>query len=406
MKTSFNVGKILGIPIYLHITFLLILPLFAWIFAIASFNFYGLEVGFGSVNTNVIVKFIFGIIAAVMFFASILAHELAHSYMAQQYGVKIKSITLHIFGGISQIEDIPKTPRLEFNISVVGPLSSVAIGLVALVGAIAFNAAKGVIGPGLLYNFFFVTFSTLAFYNLLVGGFNLIPAFPMDGGRILRSYLARSMPYVVATQRAASVGRTIAIIMGIFGFFFNFWLILIAFFIYIGASEEERMTTVTVTLEGVKVDEIMTPVNDLVTVPPDMKVSEFVKLMLHKRHMAYPIIQDGKLIGVVAFPDILKVPQSSYENATVRDIMAQRVVTIDANADALEALKKITSEEVNRVLVMDGDKLVGMVTRNDLSTAVTILGQTRVMKTAPPIIRPSGAGTGAHGEKGKGAPSS
>jgi len=380
MKTSFNIGKIIGIPINLHITFLLILPFFAWVFSVVSLDFFGLEIGFGSIKDTIIVRFIFGAIAAILFFASVLAHELAHSYVAQRYGIKIKSITLYIFGGISHIEEIPRIPKYEFNISVVGPLCSFAIGLVSLAGAGIVNFARSFTDGGILFDFLYITFSTLAFYNILVGGFNTIPAFPMDGGRILRSYLARTMPYVVATQRAASIGRMIAIIMGIFGFFFNFWLILIAFFIYMGATEEERMTTITVTLEGVKVNEIMTSINDLDTVSPDMKVSDFVKFMLSRRHMSYPVVKDKKLIGVVTFNDILKIPQSGYENTSVSDIMSQKFAVISKDADALQALKILSSEDINRLFVMEGEELVGLVTRNDISTAVTILGQTRPVR--------------------------
>jgi Zn-dependent protease/predicted transcriptional regulator len=380
MKTSFNIGKIIGIPINLHITFLLILPLFAWVFSIASLDFFGLEVGFGNLKDSVLVRFIFGAIAAILFFGSVLAHELAHSYVAQRYGIKIKSITLYIFGGISQIEEIPRIPKYEFNISVVGPLCSFAIGLFSLGCVALVSFARSITDGGLLLDFLYITFSTLSFYNILVGGFNTIPAFPMDGGRILRSYLARSMPYVVATQRAASIGRMIAIIMGIFGFFFNFWLILIAFFIYLGATEEERMTTLTVTLEGVKVNEIMTSANHLDTVEPEMKVSDFVKFMLSRRHMAYPVVKEKKLVGVVTFNDILKIAQSNYENTTVGEIMSQKFVTISKDSDALDALKLLSSEDTNRVFVMDGEELVGLVTRNDISTAVTILGQTRPVK--------------------------
>lgn len=366
MKTSVSIGRIMGIPIKLHITFLLILPVFAYFFAFSTVNIMGFTLGFGDVSSST-VKYVFGALAALLFFACVLLHELGHSYVALRHHTKIKSITLLIFGGLASMEEIPRKPGTECGIALAGPLVSILIGILSLMLFFFLHQTTSM----LLY--VKTLFGILAFYNIFLAGFNFLPAFPMDGGRVLRAFLATRMGYLEATEKAAGVGKIFAIFMGILGFFLfpgGIWFVLIAFIIYIGASEEEKSTIVAVTLEGVKVKDIMT--TDVVTVPPAMNVSELVDFMLKTKHMGYPVF-DGKLLGIVTLNDVRKIPVENRVNTTVKDIMTENIISVKPETSAVETLKIISRHNIGRVLVIKDNRAVGIVSRTDLIKSVQIL---------------------------------
>lgn len=355
MKSAIKIGSALGIPIRLHITFLLILPIFAYVFAINPYPF-----GFQGVEPPV-VRYALSTLTAIMLFASILVHELAHSYMAKRYGVNIESITLFLFGGVSSMEEMPRDPGQEAKMAFAGPLTSMIIGVVCLFiygNVIAPN-------PALAENPIYLTIWILGAMNVILAVFNLLPAFPMDGGRVLRSFYARRMSYIRATQSAAAVGKFFAILMAIFGILIgNLWFPLIALFIYVGASEEERSTQASVTLENVLVKDIMT--REVVSVSSSMNVEDLVHFMFEKKHMGYPVIDDGEIKGIVTFTDIQRVPILDRPVTRVSDIMTRNVVSVPSNAQASDALKLITSKNIGRILVIDNGSIVGVLSRTDL----------------------------------------
>jgi CBS domain-containing protein len=201
--------------------------------------------------------------------------------------------------------------------------------------------------------------------NLVLGIFNLLPAFPMDGGRVLRSFYARRMSYVKATQSAAAVGKFFAILMAIFGILVgNLWFPLIALFIYVGASEEERSTRAEVTLENVLVRDIMT--KDVVSVSPSMSVEYLVHLMFEKKHMGYPVMEGNSLKGIVTFTDIQRVPYLERSVARVSDVMTKDVISVPLDAQASDVLKLVSSKNIGRVMVIDNGSVVGILSRTDL----------------------------------------
>ena len=207
MKFALKIGSVMGIPIRLHITFLLILPIFAYIFAINPYPY-----GFQGVEPAA-TKYALSTLTAILLFASILLHELAHSYLALRYGVKIESITLFLFGGVSSMEEMPRDPGQEAKMAFAGPLTSL------IIGAVCIFVYGNIIAPNtaLSENPVFLTIWILGAMNIVLGIFNLLPAFPMDGGRVLRAFYAKRMSYVKATQSAAAVGKFFAILMAIFG---------------------------------------------------------------------------------------------------------------------------------------------------------------------------------------------
>ena len=357
MNTSIQIGKIMGIPIKLHITFLLILPVFGYAFANNAPRF-----GFNDVEP-LSLRYALGMATALSLFTCVLLHELGHSYVAKRHGTNIQSITLFLFGGVSSMEEIPRNPKVEFKMALAGPSVSLLIGSILII----------------IYQLFKTDSAYLRLVwmvgsiNLVLFAFNLIPAFPMDGGRVLRSWLAGRMSYIRATRTAAGVGKMFAIFMGIFGLFYSFWLILIAFFIYIGASEEEKATEVSVVLEGVKIKDIMS--KDVTTVTSGMSVEELVDTMFRFKHMGYPVVDDTEVKGIVTFTDVQKVPREERKNVKISQVMTKGIISLPEDEDAVSALKLMTLNNIGRLIITKEKKMVGIVSRTDLLRSVQLLEQ-------------------------------
>jgi Zn-dependent protease/CBS domain-containing protein len=361
MKTSIQIGKIMGIPIKLHITFLLVLPVFAWIFARYEPQFGG----FNDVEPQML-RYLLGMAASVLLFICVLLHELGHSYVAKKHGSNINNITLFLFGGVSSMEEIPKAPKTELKMAVAGPAVSLLIGSVLIIIHEIFKQ------EGLFQdNPYMRLIWLVGFLNIVLCFFNMIPAFPMDGGRVLRAWLAGRMPYIKATRTAANIGKMFAIFMGFFGFFYNILLTLIAFFIYIGASEEEKSTEITVILEGVKVSDIMS--KEVKTVSPEATVEELVEMMFKYKHMGYPVTYGSEVKGIVTFTDVQKVAREDRKNVKVLQIMTKELITAKENDEAVSVLKLLTKNSIGRILVKNDEKMIGIVSRTDVLRAVQLL---------------------------------
>ncbi len=361
MKTSIQIGKIMGIPIRLHITFLLILPVFAYIFSINPSGF-----GFSDIEPASL-RYTLSLSAAISLFVCVLLHELGHSYVAKQHGTNIQSITLFLFGGVSSMEEIPRNPRTELKMALAGPGVSLLIGSTLI---ISYSLLKtGSFSPVLRLIWL------VGYINIVLCIFNLIPAFPMDGGRVLRAWFAERMSYIKATRAAAGIGKMFAILMGIFGFLTvsigGFWFMLIAFFIYIGASEEEKSTEVSIVLEGVKVKDIMS--KDVKTVTSEMTAEELVDLMFKYKHMGYPVVDEGYLKGIVTFTDVQKVPKEERKNVRISQVMTRELINVKEDDDAVIALKLLTMNNIGRIIVKNDGKMTGIVSRTDLLRAVELL---------------------------------
>lgn len=375
MNWSYQIGSIRGIPIRLHVSFLVIVIFFIWLFADHTFEIFGIVFGFGEADFPIWLKYLFSSITSVFFFLTLLFHEISHSVVAQSYGIKIKSITLLIIGGIAQMEDIPKEPRKEAMISAAGPAFSLGIGILAYAIYIAFYQVSEVTWT--FGKAFLISVSIIAYYNIILGIFNLIPAFPMDGGRIFRAMLAMNMPYIDATRIAVAVGKSFAIIMGILGLFtFNLFLLLIAFFLYYGAAGEEEAAVISVTLEGILVKDVMSGLPDVIYVLPDWTLDQLVDVMFKTKHMGYPVQQNhtSPVLGVITFSDLRRIPESERDTIRVKDVMTGDVIAIEPDADAFDAFKLIMSNNVGRLIVIDQGKIVGIVSRTDLIRSIQFRG--------------------------------
>ncbi|MBU4492002.1 MAG: CBS domain-containing protein [Euryarchaeota archaeon] len=362
MSASIQIGKIMGIPIKLHITFLLILPVFGYAFADNDPKFFC----FNDVEP-LSLRYALGMSAALLLFACVLLHELGHSYVAKKHGTKIQSITLFLFGGVASMEEIPRNPKIEFKMALAGPGVSLLIGSILIIIHEILKMDFSLNDPYLRLIWL------IGLMNVVLCAFNLIPAFPMDGGRVLRAWLAGRISYIRATRAAAGIGKMFAIFMGIFGLFVpgGFWLILIAFFIYIGASEEEKSTEVSVLLERVKIKDIMS--KEVKTVNSGMSVEELVDIMFKFKHMGYPVVDYTEIKGIVTFKDVQKVPKEERKNVRVSEIMTKKLISLHEDEDAVSALKLMTINDIGRIIITRDKKMVGIVTRTDLLRSVQLL---------------------------------
>jgi len=368
---GYTIGRAFGIPIRLDLTFLLILPVFAWII--------GSQVGFWVEQLNILwglgleaaplqdgtTPWLLGIIAALGLFAGVVLHELGHSLVAMRYGFPIDSITLWLLGGVAQLTDQPEDWRQELTIAIAGPAVSIAVGVIAYLAITVVpttqHAARFVLGY-------------LALMNVFLAVFNLLPGFPMDGGRVLRALLARTRPFARATQIAAEVGKGFALLLGLLGLLGpNVLLIALAFFIYIGASSEAQRTVMNAAFENVAVRDIMTPATDIDAVTPDLSVADLVERMFRDRHTGYPVMDGDYLVGMVTLEDARQVDPVERDAFTVEDVMTTDLTTIDADSNAMEAFDTMQQRGIGRLPVTDGDTLVGLISRTDLMTALDII---------------------------------
>ncbi|WP_332450768.1 CBS domain-containing protein [Methanoculleus sp.] len=368
MEASLQIGNLAGIPVKLHWSFLLVIPLFAWI--IGSQILLTTEliaVLFGvPIDPTLIAAglnpYILGTVVALGLFVGVFIHEMAHSLIAKAKGIKIHSITLLILGGVSQMEETMPDPKIELPMALAGPLTSLAIGLIS--SALVYVVDAVVLDPGVAGVLVF-TFGYLGLLNILLFGFNLLPAFPMDGGRVLRAWLARRMPLARATRIAADVGKGFAVLFGIVGLLLlNPILIIIAFFIYIGANQEATYLRYNILLQDVTVADAMS--SPVTTVEPTMPLTRLLEMMYETKHLGFPVVERGSLVGIVALADVHKIAPLDREAMQVRDVMTRNPATLPPSAPLIDALKIITGMDVGRIPVVADDTLIGIVTRTDV----------------------------------------
>lgn len=361
---SVTVARVRSIPIRLHVTFLLFLPLFGYLMALAYFR---PAPGVGPDAWG----WTWGALLAIGLFASVLVHELAHSLVALREGVTVQSITLLPIGGVSGFEEVPREPGKELRITLVGPLANFALGAPLLLLA-PFAAGLLPMAEGFLFR--------LGALNILVGAFNLlVPAFPMDGGRILRSLLALRMGRVRATHVASMVGQAIAIVFAVVGVLTlaagGWLLLLIAGFVFLGARAEETMTRVSETLESFRVADVMTRGVD--TVAPSTTVDKALAAMLAGKHLVLPVQAgpDAPVMGVLDFARASSLPDDARWTTTAAEAAGREFTIAAPDAPASELGRLLAGP--GPVLVMEEGRLVGIVTRADVARFTDIATASR-----------------------------
>ena len=357
-NTSFRLPfKLLGIPIKLDFSFLIVLALFTYLIGsqvpayIAMFGGDRLAGVDPQQFREGALPYILGFIAAVGLFASVLVHELGHALTGRLYGAETKEITLWFLGGVAQFEDLPRQRGAEAVVAVAGPLTSFL-----LMGLFWVAAQSLPVGVATLFILSYLTFT-----NGALAIFNLLPALPLDGGRVLRSLLALQLEFVRATRISVRIGFVVAVLLGFYGLYSrSFFLILIAFFIYNAGRSENRYAVVTRKLDDVSVRDLTVSV---VSVEPEMSLAQLEQLEAFKRQGGYPVVStEGQVLG---FADS-KHSESAGGN-TVGAIMTS-VEPIRADEEAVAALRRMSATKANQLVVVDAaGKLLGMVSAADLS---------------------------------------
>ena len=360
MESSFTIARIRGIPIGVHYTWLLAFALMSW--SLAAGYFPSTHPGWPRPQYWVV-----GVLASLLLFVSVVLHELTHSFVAQARGLRVHSITLFIFGGVSNLGGEAKSASTEFLVAIVGPLTSFVLA------ALAFGAASVITQPHAE-----LVLSYLFLINLTLGVFNLIPGFPLDGGRVLRSILWRVTGNVRrATEWSANVGKLVAYLMfgyAIFtilegnNFIGGLWTAAIAWFLHNAASTSVQQLVFEQRLRRVRVAEVIRP--DDTTVAPEMTVAELVdRYILPAARRALPVAYEGQLVGMVTISDIANVPPEQRGMVTVGQVMGgkDKLHTVRADARVLDAFELLGEHDLEQVPVMDGDRFVGLLTRADVA---------------------------------------
>ncbi len=361
---SIKIGSLLGIPIRLHYTLILAVLLIAWT---VSFS---LSPPFSSLEAWTI-----GVVGAIALFASVLIHELAHSYVAIKNGLPVKRIVLFIFGGVSEIEEEPKSAGVELKMALVGPASSLVIGSVIIL--VWYASTQLDLSPLIIAPLQYV-----GLINLLLGGFNLIPAFPTDGGRVLRAVLWKGKKNLVqATKTATSIGVAFSYLFMAGGLALIFlgllinglWFILIGWFLKNGAESSLRQTMVSEALAGVAVSDIMT--RDVHTVEPDVPLKDLVEDYFSEyKHGGFPVAENSTLLGLVTIEDVKKIPKEKWPETKTAEAMTpcEKLTCLKAADSALEAFVRMSKQEIGRLPVREDGKLVGIISRSDILRAIKV----------------------------------
>ncbi|MCI0854969.1 MAG: site-2 protease family protein [Chloroflexi bacterium] len=365
MESGIPLFKVRGIQIRMHITFPLIL---VW----GAVQF-GLLAGLGARGA------VFGVLVTLLLFVIVVLHELGHSFVAQSYGITVRQIVLLPIGGVALLERIPEKPSQEFAIAIAGPL--VNFGLAAVMAVLAlvlgvdlqlrgFGTVLQQLGEGSLQ----AIFSYIFVLNLFLGLFNLLPAFPMDGGRVLRALLASRMDYARATALAVAIGQGLAWLMGLWGFLGGgFFLILVAIFIYTGAGQEGRMVQLRSVLRDLTVGQAYS--RQVKALTPRSTLREAIDITLNSFQSDFPICEGEQLVGLLTHTQVVKALHRTGPDSLVTDFMHKDLIPVSPDQSLYQAQKRLMGEGLDALPVVDAGRFVGLVTSRDVNEVYSLASQ-------------------------------
>ena len=359
MKGGFRIGKIAGIDIHVDASWFIIFVLFSWMLATSYFP--GSFPGAGR-----IIYWLLGLGTSLFVFLSVLIHELAHSLVAIKQGEKVERITLFILGGVAQISEEPKEPLSEFVMAVAGPLTSFILASFFFMMSLALFSVSAALRSALIY---------LAIINTVLGLFNLIPGFPMDGGRVLRSILwTLTGDLKKATRIASLTGQAFSfllVFLGILevlrGSLSGLWLVFVGWFLQSAAVRGYRQVVIKSRLQGTKAEDLME--EHFSVVDGGITVQALVDhYILKKKERIFLVGGEDYLRGIVCMDDVKNIPKIQWGETFVQDIMTPRekLEVVSPEEDGDEVLKRLNDRDVHQVAVMDGDNLLGVICRSDL----------------------------------------
>ncbi len=379
VDNSIKLFRVAGIDIKMHVTFPLILIWGA--------------LQFGFLRGQGLTGAFFGVVVTLLLFAIVVLHELGHSFAARYYGVGVRQIVLLPLGGVAQLDRIPENAWQEFVIAIAGPAVNFVLAalLFPLLGA--FNASPGSLLAA-LQNLDVGTGSALLAYvyvaNLFLAIFNLIPAFPLDGGRVLRALLASRLPYPQATRVAVSIGQGLAFLLGLWGFLGGgFFLILTAAFIYFGAAQEGSLVQVRSVLRDVRVQQAFS--RQVQVLDAGDPIQRAVDLTLQSFQADFPVLQQGQLVGLLTSADLLSAVSRPGNAATVRDVMRTNIRTTTPNEDLFAVQQKLAESGMDAMPDVEDGQLIGVLTSRDLNEVY------RLLSVNPQLLQARGGATNAAG---------
>ncbi len=353
MKWSWRIGRIAGIDVYIHATFLILL---AWV----GIGHYMAHADIWDAARGV------GFILAL--FGVVVLHELGHALAARRYGIRTRDITLLPIGGVARLERIPDNPRQELVVALAGPAVNVALagGLYVVIGLVdtleTLTQAQNVGGSFL---------SELMWANVALAVFNMLPAFPMDGGRVLRALLAARMPHVQATQIAAAVGQAMALLFGFVGLLAGTpLLIFVALFVWLAAAQEASMVQMRSALSGIPVHHAM--ITDFRTLRPDDSLAAAVAHVLDGFQQDFPVVDGDRVVGVLTRADMLSALSQLGQGAPVAQVMQREFAVADAQEMLETAFARLQACACHTLPVLQNHDLVGLLTTDNLGEYMMI----------------------------------
>jgi Zn-dependent protease/predicted transcriptional regulator len=349
---SLQVARVFGIPIFVHFSWVLVFALIAWTLATGYFPDHYPELAVTSYWAR-------GVTASLLFFASVLLHELGHSLVAIRSGIAIESITLFIFGGVARLASEPRDGRTEFRIAAAGPLVSILLAAIFAGIAASVDGASGAVAR------------YLAMVNIVVAVFNLVPAFPLDGGRLLRGVLWRPLGKLRATRMAAGAGTFFAYFLILSGAInllrgaavTGIWYVLLGWFLKEAAVSAYRQVRLDDALEGLVVGDVM--IRDVLTIPADLPLSEAVRDHFGRTGFgAYPVVRGDAVVGLLCLRDVLQQPHEERQVTSVQAAMVPLTEDLTAQPDepVTETVGRLGASTAGRLIVMEDGKMVGLVT--------------------------------------------
>jgi Zn-dependent protease/predicted transcriptional regulator len=379
VRDSFTIGRVAGIRIGVNWSWVVIFALIVW--TLASAIFPDQNPGLSDATYAVM-----AVVAAILFFVSLLLHELGHAVVARREGMEIDGITLWLFGGVARFKGMFPSAGAEFRIAIAGPLVSLVLGI----AFVALAWAGGL--PGEVDG----VFAWLGVINLVLLAFNMLPALPLDGGRVLRSALwGAKGDFAWATHVAAGIGRGFGylfIVGGLALFFFQgafsgAWLAFMGWFLLIAAGAEDRYLLARQTLAGLRVRDVM--VTDPVTARPDETLGRFMdEIVWTRRHTTYPVVENGHAVGLLPFRCVASVPRAEWDARQVSDCMLPlaKVPVVEPDEELVDAAAELSDSDVRRALVLDGERLAGLLSMTDVARAFE-LRRPEGGRSATPVLR-------------------
>ena len=360
-RWAWKIGRIFGIDLYIHATFVVLL---AWV----AYNH--LAGGAGAIGR--------GLLLVLAVFGIIVMHELGHALVARRFGIRTRDITLLPIGGVSHFERMPEKPIEELLVAVAGPAVNVILALLLWAGLAVTGASTSPVGMGVVGG---SVLTKLMWINVSLAAFNLLPAFPMDGGRVVRAALALKMDHVRATELAAQLGQGMALLFGVLGLFFNPMLLFIALFVWVGARQESRMAELKKVLSGVRVESAM--MTEFRVLSPSDRLSFVTQLIVAGFQHDFPVVDDKRLVGVLTRGDVIRALSQGEAELPVANAMHREFATAHPS-DFLETVfARLQMPGVVPIVVLRDEDVVGIMTAEGLGEFILVQGA-RHAPAAPP----------------------